>query len=48
MTNDPMIDDMAMSATITSSLPISDRGEKRELRYMYLHSFSKFGAGQFK
>lgn len=27
---------------------IRKRLEKRELRYMYLHSFSKFGAGLFK
>lgn len=30
MTNDPMIDDMAMPATVTSSLPISERDERRE------------------
>lgn len=30
MTNDPMIDDMAMPAKITSSLPISERDERRE------------------
>lgn len=39
MTNDPMIDDMAMPKTFTSSLPKSERDKRRESQGTHICNF---------